>query len=142
MTPLQVPSPASLRSEVMDDVVRQLTRLSDIVRHLAFAGIACIWVLRSGGRWGPVLTIELTVAAFFLICALGTDLLEAGLRVVVSARGGTLSLDADESGRGWRYWIKGSPERVLLFLKLGLVVMAYLWLVAHIFGLIATLQVT
>lgn len=142
MTPLQAPSPSSLRSDVAGDVVRQLTRLSDVVRHLAFAGIACIWVLRYVDRWGPVLTVELTVAAFFLICALGTDLLEAGIRVVVSARGGTLSLDDHESGRGWRYWIKGSPERVLLFLKLGLVVMAYLWLLAHIFGVIAQLQAT
>jgi hypothetical protein len=122
--------------------VRQLTRLSDIVRHLAFAGIACIWVLRYGDRWGPVLTIELTVAAFFLVCALGTDLLEAGLRVVVSARGGTLSLDDEGSGRGWRHWVKGSPERVLLFLKLGLVVMAYLWLLAHIYGVIVEMQLT
>ncbi len=141
MTPLQTPLPSALRSDVADDVLRQLTRLSDIVRHLAFAGIACIWVLRYGDMWGPVLTIELTVAAFFLICALGTDLLEAGLRVVVSARGGTLSLDDDALGRGWRYWIKGSPERVLLFLKLGLVVMAYLWLLAHIYAVIVQLQV-
>lgn len=141
MTPLQATSSSSPRLDLADDVVRQLTRLSDIVRHLAFAGIACVWVLRYLDQWGPVLTIELAVAAFFLLCALGTDLLEAGLRVNVSARGGTLSLEGDESGKGWRYWIKGSPERVLLFLKLGLVLMAYFWLLAHILGAVAQLQV-
>ncbi len=141
MTQQQGLSPSSLRSNVEADVARQLTRLSDIVRHIAFAGVACIWVLRHAGSSGPELTIELAVAGFFLICALGTDLLEAGLRVIVSARGGPLSLDVYESGKGWRYWIKGSPERLLLFLKLGLVIMAYLWLLAHLYGIIVELQI-
>ena len=106
------------RSGVAEDVARQIKTFSDAVRHMAFAGIACVWAFRQVGPFGPELTIQLSIAAFFVVCALATDMLEAALRVVVTARGGKLSVDDSEVVRGWRYALHGSPERVLLMLKL------------------------
>jgi hypothetical protein len=127
------------RPSVAADLVQQFSSLSDRVRHIAFAGIACVWAFRQEGPFGTALTIQLAIAAFFLICALGTDLLEAALRIVVTARGGSLSAVEVDAGRGWRNLVKGSPERVLLMLKLGFVVMAYAWILAHLYNMIILL---
>ena len=123
------------RGGVGQDVALQIKFFSDNVRYLAFAGIACVWAFRQVGPFGPELTIQLAIAGFFVVCALGTDMLEAALRVVVTARGGTLS-DDSVSVKGWRYALRGSPERVLLLLKLGFVVMGYAWLLAHLYNMI------
>jgi hypothetical protein len=127
------------RGDVAQDVAQQIKSFSDTVRHLAFAGIACVWAFRQGGIFGAELTIQLAIAAFFVVCALATDMLEAALRVLVTARGGTLSVDDSEVVKGWRYALHGSPERVLLLLKLGFVVMGYAWLLAHLYNMIVYL---
>jgi len=124
------------RGDVAEDVARQIKAFSDSVRHLAFAGIACVWAFRQVGPFGAELTIQLAIAAFFVVCALGTDMLEAALRVIVTARGGTLTVDDSEVVKGWRYALHGSPERVLLMLKLGFVIMGYAWILAHLYNMI------
>jgi hypothetical protein len=130
------------RPSVAADLAHQFSSLSDRVRHIAFAGVACVWAFRQEGPFGTALTIQLAIAAFFLVCALGTDLLEAALRIVVTARGGSLSAVEVDAGGGWKNWknlLRGSPERVLLMLKLGFVVMAYAWILAHLYNMIILL---
>ena len=61
---------SSNRGGVAEDVARQITDFSDVVRYLAFAGIACVWAFRQVGPFGPELTIQLAIAAFFVVCAL------------------------------------------------------------------------
>jgi len=129
-------SALSPRGDVAQDVAQQIKSFSDNVRNLAFAGIACVWAFRQTGPFGADLSIQLAIAAFFVVCALATDMLEAALRVVVTARGGTLSVDDSVVVKGWRYALHGSPERVLLLLKLGFVVMGYAWILAHLYNMI------
>lgn len=139
MTHHEVAGLSTRRPTVAADVAKQITLLSDRVRHLAFAGIVGVWAFKQGGPLGTILTIQLAIAGFFLLCCLATDLLEAALRVIVTARGGTLAAEDLESRRGWRYAIRGSPERVLLLLKLGFLVMAYTWMLAHLYNMIVLL---
>ncbi|NIM52967.1 MAG: hypothetical protein GTO22_27645 [Gemmatimonadales bacterium] len=139
MTHHEVGGLSTRRPTVAADVAKQITLLSDRVRHLAFAGIAGVWAFKQGGPLTAILSFQLVVAGFFLVCCLATDLLEAALRVIVTARGGTLAVEDFETRQGWRYALRGSPERVLLLLKLGFLVMAYTWMLAHLYNLIILL---
>lgn len=51
-------------------------KASDLVRQLGFAGIALIWLFRSGDDKSPLLEAPLLHAAFFVFLALSFDFLQ------------------------------------------------------------------
>jgi hypothetical protein len=51
-------------------------KTSEIVRQLSFAGIALIWLFKSGTSTSPVLDRGLLLAALFIFLAIGFDFLQ------------------------------------------------------------------
>jgi hypothetical protein len=69
--------PASLTTEIVKETYESLTgTASSIIRQLSLAGIALIWIFRSGSSSAPVLERPLLLAASLIFAALTLDLLQ------------------------------------------------------------------
>ncbi|HEX8693108.1 MAG TPA: hypothetical protein VF746_11850 [Longimicrobium sp.] len=62
--------------EARDYYFQRSTKVSDIVRQLAFAGIAIIWLFKSEVRGVPRVPDELLTAGFLIIVGLALDLFQ------------------------------------------------------------------
>jgi len=51
-------------------------KASEIVRQLSLAGVALIWIFKTGTASSPVLEVQLLRAALFIFLALSLDLLQ------------------------------------------------------------------
>jgi hypothetical protein len=69
------------------DDVRQLTgKLSEVARQAAYAGFAVIWIFRTGADTGYRLDRSLILAGALLALALGCDLAQYALTVLLRWR--------------------------------------------------------
>lgn len=104
-------------------------KASDVARQLAFAGIALVWIFRSGEGREASLPAALLFPTVLLVSALAADLLQYFLGSVVlgfyvAARErqlGPLSKKQFENP-AWLPW----TADILWFVKCGLVIAAYL----------------
>jgi len=72
-----VKSAASLTTGEVKETYEALSGIaSGIVRQLSLAGIALIWLFKTGAPSAPVLEPQLLRAAFFIFIALSFDLLQ------------------------------------------------------------------
>lgn len=62
--------------EARDIYDRRTTKASDIVRQLAFAGIAIIWLFKSDVGGVPLIPPELMSAGFLIVIGLFLDLMQ------------------------------------------------------------------
>ena len=63
-------------SEYRDDYQRYTTKLSDVNRNIALAGIALVWIFRKTDGDSIMITDDLILPSILLISALGFDMLQ------------------------------------------------------------------
>jgi hypothetical protein len=102
-------------------------KASDIIRQLSLAGIAIVWLFKSGAPSLPVLDRELLQAALFIFLALFLDLVQYLTGTVIwfayfrhKEKAGTTEAD-DFLAPEWLNW----PTWVLFDLKATAMVIAY-----------------
>jgi len=87
----------------LDDLwtdVRELTgKLSDVARQAAYAGLALVWILKTGDATTYHLDRSLILAAALLVLALAFDLAQYGFNVVLHWR----NARSEENARGVEY---------------------------------------
>lgn len=113
-------------------------RTSDIARNLAFAGIALIWVFRVEVGSASVVPPDLILPALMFTLALAADLMHYVLATLIwgtyhrylEIRRG---VECEESLTAPRFmtW----PQNAFFVLKIVLVVMGYIALSSHLWGL-------
>jgi hypothetical protein len=106
-------------------------RASEIIRQLSLAGIAIIWLFRSGTDTLPILDRELLRAALFIFLALFLDLLQYLSGTVIwfcyfrqKEKGGTEEAE-DFLAPEWLNW----PMWTLFGLKAIAMMIAYAWFI-------------
>ena len=124
------------RKDLRDAYAYYSGKTSDISRQLAFAGIAVVWLFKTGLPQSPALPSELLAPLVFFGLALGLDLMHY---VVSAAIWGTynrykehqrahISEDASFDAPLWMNW----PGLVLYYCKLAAVLVAHCLLVGFI----------
>lgn len=63
-------------SDYRDDYQRYTTKLSDVNRNIALAGIALIWIFRKNDGDNITITNDLVLPSILLIAGLGFDMLQ------------------------------------------------------------------
>jgi hypothetical protein len=114
-------------SELRDAYYKSTDKVSELVRNLAFAGIAVVWILRTGDSGGIKYSNELLWPLSLCVAALSSDLLQY---LYKSAVWGGLNNyhwrkqhnnDADVTVSGYWNWL----AVFLFWAKAVLVVVAY-----------------
>jgi hypothetical protein len=123
------------RKECFEEYAVYTGKTSDIVRQLAFAGFALIWLFKSDvAELGPVVPREFAPAATLLLGALVADFLQYGI-AAGSWHWFKLKLIRDKTPdekelepADWLY----RPAEILFYMKAGLLLLAYVLLLSHL----------
>jgi hypothetical protein len=114
-------------------------KASDAVRQLAFAGIAVIWVFKTGDGDAVKVPDALLLPGLLLVAALFADLLQYVLAALLwgwfarrEERRGILPDDEIEADRAINW-----PALVLYYVKIVLVLSAYTAIGVYVSGLVA-----
>jgi hypothetical protein len=114
-------------SDVRDAYEGLSSKASDIIRQLSLAGIALVWLFKSGGASAPILDKPLLRAALFIFVALLIDLVQylSGATIwflyfrAKEKKG--LTLDAETKAPEWLNW----PAWTFFYLKAAAMLIAY-----------------
>ena len=111
-------------------------KASEIIRQLSLAGIALIWIFKTGTPSSPILEIQLLRAALFIFVALSLDLLQYLTGTLTwhryflyKEKQGTLPTAKFEAPR-WINW----PTWTLFWLKAASMLFAYLLILPFLWG--------
>lgn len=109
-------------------------KTSDVVRQLAFAGIAIIWIFKQDGKPLPAIPRELLWPTIFLALSLAADLLQYVSATIIW---GSFHCYHEKKNSGDRD-IKAStklnwPTNILFYTKIFFVVFAYALMILYIF---------
>lgn len=109
-------------------------KTSEIVRQLGFAGIALIWIFKSGVEANPIIPTELIIPAIFIVLGLTLDLshyiagtITWGIYNRVLEKQGT-SNKTDFLAPRQLNWATNS----LFVLKVGCIVIAYIYILVFL----------
>lgn len=114
-------------------------KVSDIVRQLAFAGIAVIWVFKQDSKPLPKIPDAMLLPLALLVLALAADLLQYSIAALIWGRFHRYhekelidkTEDPDLTAPGYYNW----PALFLIFMKSTLVVIAYILLLRYVLGI-------
>ncbi len=128
---------ASLTTGEVKETYEALSGIaSGIVRQLSLAGIALIWLFKTGANSAPVLEPQLLRAAFFIFVALSLDLLQYLIGTftwhryfLYKEQQGT-SPDATFEAPNWINW----PTWTLFWFKSTSMITAYSFILPFLYG--------
>lgn len=111
-------------------------KVSDVARHLAFAGIALIWIFKVGTKDSPRVPTELLPPSAFFVASLALDLLQYIAATCVwgvfqwseERKLENVTDNPELDAPSWFKW----PQFIFFVLKLVAVVIAYYFLTKHI----------
>ena len=123
-------------SKLKEDYSKASAKVSELVRQLSFAGIAVIWILRTGEHAGGIkYSNHLLLPLALFVASLAFDLLHYVYKTIVTGSLNWLAWrkykdeekDVPYSGK-WNW-----PTNVFFWLKATLVIVAYYYLLSFIY---------